>query len=86
MARFFIWNKYRGCYQTAVKSSDCLKNEHGSCQGFTMETKPDSSTDTQMCACPCHDPMYQLVRNSLGLVNQSARNNPYQFTSGTDDI
>ncbi len=85
MARFFIWNKYRGCYQTAVKSSDCLKNEHGSCQGFTMETKPDSSTDTQMCACPCHDPMYQLVRNSLGLVNQSARNNPYQFTSGTDD-
>ncbi|MGI0037995.1 MAG: hypothetical protein ACRD99_06530 [Nitrososphaera sp.] len=69
-----------------MKSSDCLKNEHGQCQGFTMETGVDSSTNTHMCACPCHDPMYQLVRNSLALVNQSARSNPYQFTSGSDDV
>lgn len=37
-----------------------------------------------MCACACHDPMYQLVRNSIALVNQSARNNPYQFTAAED--
>jgi hypothetical protein len=68
-----------------VKSSDCLNNDHGLCKGFAIETKTDSSTNTEICVCPCHDPMYQLVRNSLSLVNQSARNNPYQFTSGSDD-
>jgi hypothetical protein len=85
-ASFFISIKYRMHKHDSVKSSDCLKNDHGQCQGFTKETKADSSTITQMCVCPCHDPMYQLVRNSLGLVNQSARNNPYQFTSGSDDV
>ena len=69
----------------AVKTSDCLKNEHGSCPGFAKEMKSEVSTITQMCACPCHDPMYQLVRNSLAVVNQGGRNNPYQFTSGGDD-
>lgn len=69
-----------------MKTGDCLKNEHGACPGFTKETKSDMSTTTALCACPCHDPMYQLVRNSLGVVNQSSRNNPYQFTSGSDDV
>lgn len=69
-----------------MKSSDCMKNDHGLCQGFNKETKSDSSTITEMCACPCHDSTYQLIRNSVALVNQSARNNPYQFTGGSDDV
>jgi hypothetical protein len=29
--------------------------------------------------------MYQLVRKSIALVNQSSRNNPYQFTPSDED-
>ncbi len=47
----------------------------------TLETK---STITKACSCQCHDPTYQLVRNSVALLNQSARNNPYQFTASDD--
>lgn len=83
---FFISIKYRTSERNDVKSNDCLKNDHGLCKGFTIETSVDSSTNTQMCVCPCHDPMYQLIRNSLALVNQGERNNPYQFTSGADDV
>jgi hypothetical protein len=80
----FTSNKYGLQLHTAVKSSDCLKNEHGLCPGFTKEEHSSPSADTSMCACACHDPMYQLVRNSIALVNQSARNNPYQFTASED--
>lgn len=60
------------------KSGDCVNNEHGSCKGIIKE-----ADFTKMCACPCHDSTYQLVRNTIGVVNQS-RNNPYQFTSDSD--
>jgi hypothetical protein len=30
--------------------------------------------------------MYQLVRNSIALVNQSQRSNPYEFTASGDDV
>jgi hypothetical protein len=72
-----------------------MNNEHGSCKGFIKEMIVDSSsssssssssTVTKMCTCPCHDSMYQLVRNSIALVNQSQRNNPYQFTVSGDDV
>lgn len=33
-----------------------------------------------MCTCQCHDSMYQLIRNTIAVINQSQRNNPYQFT------
>jgi hypothetical protein len=71
-----------------------MNNEHGSCKGFIKEMIVDSSSSsssssspvTKMCTCPCHDSMYQLVRNSIALVNQSQRNNPYQFTASEDDV
>ncbi len=66
------------------KSDDCVKNEHGSCKGIITETV-NASPVTHMCACPCHDSTYQLVRNSIALINQGERNNPYQFTAGDDD-
>jgi hypothetical protein len=73
------------------KTDDCMNNEHGSCKGFIKEMIVDSSSSssspvTKMCTCPCHDSMYQLVRNSIALVNQSQRNNPYEFTASGDDV
>lgn len=67
---------------SAVRSDDCVKNEHGACKGFIKETV-DSSAVTKMCGCPCHDTMYQLIRNTIAVVN-SQRNNPYQFTADND--
>ena len=66
-----------------MKSDDCVNNAHGLCKGFVKETV-DSSTVTKMCVCPCHDSMYQLIRNSIAVVNAGERNNPYQFTAGDD--
>ncbi len=66
------------------KSDDCLKNAHGTCQGFMQETLETKSTITRVCSCQCHDPVYQLIRNSVALVNQSSRNNPSQFDAADD--
>ena len=62
-----------------AKSDDCTNNEHGSCEGIIKETV-DSSTITKMCACQCHDSTYQLIRNTIAVINRYQRNNPYQFT------
>jgi Rieske Fe-S protein len=62
-----------------VKSDDCVNNEHGVCSGIIK--KADL---TGRCACPCHDSMYQLVRNTIAVVNQSQHNNLYQFTHESD--
>lgn len=65
------------------KSDDCANNEHAACKGIIKETA-DSSTVTKMCACQCHDSTYQLVRNTLAVINQNQRSNPYQFTHDSD--
>jgi hypothetical protein len=62
------------------KSDDCVNNEHGTSKGIIRET----ADLTKMCACPCHDSMYQLVRNTVAVTNQSQRSNPYQFTHDSD--
>ena len=54
------------------KSDDCVNNEHGSCKGIMKEVDL-----IKICACPCHDTMYQLVRNTMALVNQAERTNPF---------
>jgi len=61
------------------KSDDCTNNEHVACKGIIKETV-DSSIITKMCACQCHDSMYQLVRNTMTVTNRDQRSNPYQFT------
>jgi hypothetical protein len=61
------------------KSDDCVNNEHGSCKGIIKEADL-----TRMCACPCHDSTYQLVRNTLAVINRDQRSNPYQFTHDGD--
>jgi hypothetical protein len=58
------------------KSADCINNEHGSCDGIIK----DPAGLTKVCTCPCHDSMYQLLRNTIAVVNQSQGNNPQQFT------
>jgi hypothetical protein len=77
--------KYRMLRKVAVaKSDDCLKNDHGLCSGTIKETV-NSFTLTKMCACPCHDSMYHLIRNTIAVVNQNQRNNPYQFTHDNEN-
>jgi hypothetical protein len=66
-----------------VKSDECIKNDHGLCKGIIKEMV-NSFTKTMICACPCHDSMYHLIRNTIAVVNQ--RNNPYQFTHDNDDM
>lgn len=67
-----------------AKSSDCLENNHGVCKGFYKENF-NSKPVTRICMCPCHDSTYNLVRNTVALVNSSERNNPYQFTHESYD-
>ena len=65
------------------KSEHCTNNEHGSCEGIIKETV-DSSIITKMCACQCHDSTYQLIRNTIAVINRDQRNNHYQFTHDGD--
>jgi hypothetical protein len=44
-----------------IKSEKCVQNEHGTCEGATIETI-DGSQITKMCECQCHDSMYKLVQ------------------------
>jgi hypothetical protein len=80
-----IHYKYCMLRKIAVaRSDDCLKNDHGLCSGIIKETV-NSYNMTKMCACPCHDSMYHLIRNTIAVVNQNQRNNPYQFTHDNDN-
>jgi hypothetical protein len=65
-----------------MKSADCVDNKHGLCKGFFKEGVEPTQV-TRICACPCHDSMYQLVRNTIALVNQAERTNP--FSQNYDD-
>ncbi len=51
------------------KSDRCLQNEHGSCEGIILEIIKGSKI-TRFCSCSCHNSMYQLIRNTLAIVNQ----------------
>jgi hypothetical protein len=64
----------------ATKSADCTENNHGKCQGFFKETVNESPV-TRICACQCHDSTYQLVRNTVALITQAERSNPYYLAS-----
>lgn len=65
-----------------MKSADCVENNHGICKGFFKEGS-EPVIVTRICSCACHDSMYQLVRNTIALVNQAERTNP--FSQGYDD-
>ena len=51
----------------------------------TTTTTTSAATTTRMCTCPCHNSMYQLVRNTIALVNRDQRTNPYYTYSHEDD-
>ncbi|WP_148699975.1 hypothetical protein [Candidatus Nitrososphaera evergladensis] len=70
--------------QDMAKSSDCVENNHGRCQGHFKE-EMNGSQVTRMCACPCHDSMYQLVRNTVALMAQAERQNPYHLAQAAND-
>jgi hypothetical protein len=51
------------------KSEKCVQNEHGICEGITIETIDDSQI-TKMCECQCHDNMYKLAQRMQASNNQ----------------
>lgn len=51
------------------KSEKCIQNEHGICEGITIETI-DESQITKMCECQCHDNMYKLAQRMQASNNQ----------------
>lgn len=67
-----------------AKSADCVENNHGKCQGHFKE-ELNGSQITRMCACPCHDSTYQLVRNTVALIAQAERQNPYHLAQAAND-
>ncbi len=51
----------RGYYTEVDKTENCIRNEHGLCNGDIVEFINGSKT-IKICQCQCHDNMYQLVR------------------------
>jgi len=64
------------------KSERCLQNEHGLCEGIIIPEIIKGSKITKFCNCPCHNSMYQLIRNTLAIVNQR---NSYSDYGGFSD-
>jgi len=56
-------------------SGNCIQNEHDSCEGI-VKTVINSSDNTGMCACKCHDSNYQLVKRMFGVINQKDYQTP----------
>jgi hypothetical protein len=38
-----------------------------------------------MCACPCHDSSYQLVRKTVAAIAQAERQDPYHLAQAAYD-
>ncbi len=60
------------------KSDRCIKNEHGLCEEIIAEII-DGSKRIMICNCPCHNNMYQLIRNTLAVANQRGTSLDYGF-------
>lgn len=60
------------------KSDRCIKNEHSLCEGIIPQIIEGSKT-IKICNCPCHNNMYQLIRNTLAVVNQRSTSLDYGF-------
>ena len=67
-----------------TKSADCIENNHGKCKGHFKE-EMEGSLVTRMCACPCHDSTYHLVRNTVALIAQAERQNPYHLAQAVNE-
>ncbi|WP_415282611.1 hypothetical protein [Candidatus Nitrososphaera sp. FF02] len=67
-----------------AKSADCTDSNHGKCQGHFKE-EMNGSPVTRMCACPCHDSTYQLVRNTVAMIAQAERQDPYSLAQAAYD-
>ena len=64
-------------------SDKCIKNEHGLCEGIISLIISGSKT-IMICNCPCHNNMYQLIRNTLAVVNQRSTSLDYGFPASDD--
>jgi hypothetical protein len=58
----------------STKSGNCFHNEHSLCEGVVIEIINDSKV-TKICGCQCHNSMYQLIRKTLAVINQSNMDN-----------
>ena len=69
-SKILIYDLYRIIYILAEKSNNCAQNEHGLCNGNITEVTNGGET-AKICNCACHNSMYQLIRNTVALVNRS---------------
>ena len=51
------------------KSDSCTQDDHASCDGV-IKTVIEGSDITKICACPCHDSSYQLVKKMFAVIKQ----------------
>jgi hypothetical protein len=65
-------------YIDVDNSNRCIKNEHGLCEGIIAGII-DGSKKIKICNCPCHNNMYQLIRNTLAVVNERSTSLDYGF-------
>ena len=56
-------------FDNVGKSDDCTQDNHASCDGI-IKTVIDGSEMTKICACPCHDSSYQLVKKMFAVIKQ----------------
>jgi hypothetical protein len=60
------------------KSENCTQSEHGSCKGIEI-ISTNGSKATKVCSCPCHNNMYNLIKNTIAVA---VRNNSLYNDSG----
>ncbi len=70
ISNLLIYDLYRIIHILAEKSNNCAQNEHGLCNGNIIEVTNGAET-AKICNCACHNSMYQLIRNTVALVNRS---------------
>jgi len=49
------------------KSDSCTQVDHASCNGI-IKTVIEGSEVTKICACPCHDSRYQLLKKMFAVI------------------
>ena len=53
------------------KSENCTQSEHGLCNGIEIVSITNGSKATKVCSCPCHNNMYNLIKNTIAATMQN---------------
>ena len=53
------------------KSENCTQSEHGLCNGIEIVSITNGPKATKVCSCPCHNNMYNLIKNTIAATMQN---------------